>query len=447
MPTAPTINAESLRTAANAGRDALRELIRGPENSLYERSDQLTRAREVTQILPSLQINIAKRRLVLQVTREILQALLSSVRTEQQGQVGERLAQLQAEQQGIISAREAVLRQEREHAEGVQGRAEVEARSLWERFLRAPRMGQALVVGGITAVVVGIGTLLHRGWRRLPNWVRKPLLAVAAFLGIMWLLDWLRGRRGPGLGNPSPAPGTPSETEEEPETPEPPTPDDPDTPDESDESAEVPVRTIAIHCLGPHTIPPISLVPGQEFFHYLIEGETTPIRIDQLRNHINSLRSQPGQQLIINASSTGGTWANAYQEMQEALSEDTNISQYRHENGRSGECFLWDNFSEYASISADQAREHAHDSNADIAYAERYIGGPFDAHAQEYLRLSRAQKAFFEALATFLDARTEAHHTAMMTALEGIEAANTANTTYINPLDPNIRAYFQGLRP
>lgn len=425
MPTnAPAINAESLRDAANSGASALRILLQGTQENPFSRTEQMSRVRSVTDMLPGMQIDIAKRQLILRITRDVLQNLLLTVRQEQSGQVGDRLAQLRAEQQRIIDARQTVLNQERQHAQGFSARTAVETRHFWDALVAAPRTAQAMVVGGIVA----LGLLIHAGWKKLPNWVRKSTLAVGGFLGIVWLVDRFRNRGG--------SPGTPSDTDTDDSSDTPDEPED-DGPDESDESAELPVHQLRVRCLGPGTIPPIPA--GARTF--LLEGEEAPLTIDQLQQRITALQATHRIHVLYEAFP--GSWPDA-DDMVRNLEQVARFEAVAIPDA--GETWRND-FPE--NMNTDRLRDYIIGCGRILPLIERDIGGPFNTQAEEYLLLTQTRRHFFEAICTFLDEQTPQDHETLMNRLNIYERTCRDAVWYglSQRPDTSHRLYFEDLEP
>ncbi len=223
LPAPAEITTQSLLQASQGGQDALRTLLRGPENQPLSRQEQLTRVREATRLLPQLQLTVQQRQLAITVTRQILQQLLDDVTRESRNQVGERLQQLQKEQTEIVAARRAAILQEaRQNPLAATQLMQPEPTSVlgrfWQWFRDAPTALQAGVIAGGAIAIVGI----RRLWKKIHWAIRTALIAVGGYLGVLWLLRNLgfgRGRgRGPGPGG-RPNPGAPNTPSQPPATP------------------------------------------------------------------------------------------------------------------------------------------------------------------------------------------------------------------------------------
>ena len=210
------VNAAELRRALQGGQQALRALIEGSAEQNLTRNQRLERARGVIQLLPTLQLSVEQRQLLIRVTRQVLWQLSEDVARESQNQVGERLAKLQAEQKEIIAAREAAQKQEEQNQPTAPQQPSAPAtaprglfETLWQQFQSTTPGRQALAVGAVAAA----GAALVWLWTKMKTWMKVTVLGVAGFFGLPRLIEYIRRNRGAPIMTPrrpaSPHPSNP----------------------------------------------------------------------------------------------------------------------------------------------------------------------------------------------------------------------------------------------
>jgi hypothetical protein len=277
QPAEAPITAESIRTAVQSGNAALRTLISGPENALFNRTVRLNRARDVTQLLPTLQLQVQQRALVLSVTREILQGLLTEVQNDAQNQVGERLDALNRERGEVTAAHQAVLQQQTPAptpaAQPQDSALPPVLQPIWNAFMRADTTTKAIMVGGALLTF----ELGRRLWGHLPWWIQTPLAGTGAFLGLHWA--WTQFRRWAAVPRVTPQPGSP-------------------------EATNAPRRVCNVRALGPTTTPPY---PGNDRY-FAVEGVAAPMTIEQvITRYQTEVTAHPSNRVVLRLTVQGTT--------------------------------------------------------------------------------------------------------------------------------------------